>query len=202
MQQNPNDDDTSLSVIPIVGIGGLGKTTLAKFVFNDNRIQECFPLKMWVCVSDDFDIKQLIIKIINSGNDEDVPPHQQNLNMLDMEQLQKQLKRKLSGQKFLLVLDDVWNEERVKWVELRNLIQASGAGSKVVVTTRSHSIASMMGTVPSHILEGLSKEESLSLFVKWAFKEGEEEKHPHLVNIGREIVKKCRGGSIGSENIR
>jgi len=50
-----------------------------------------------------------------------------------------------------------------------------------------------MGTVPSHILEGLSEEDSLSLFVKWAFKEGEEEKHPHLVNIGREIVKKCRG---------
>ncbi|XP_047155270.1 putative disease resistance protein RGA3 [Vigna umbellata] len=193
MQQNPNDDDTSLSVIPIVGIGGLGKTTLAKFVFNDNRIQECFPLKMWVCVSDDFDIKQLIIKIINSANDEDVPPHQQNLNMLDLEQLQKQLKRTLSGQKFLLVLDDVWNEDRVKWVELRNLIQVSGAGSKVVVTTRSHSIASMMGTVPSHILEGLSEQESLSVFVKWAFKEGEEEKHPHLVNIGREIVKKCRG---------
>ncbi|WVZ07591.1 hypothetical protein V8G54_020937 [Vigna mungo] len=193
MQQNPNDDDTSLSVIPIVGIGGLGKTTLAKFVFNDNRVQECFPLKMWVCVSDDFDIKQLIIKIINSANDEDVSPHQQNLNMLDLEELQKQLKRKLSGQKFLLVLDDVWNEERVKWVELRNLIQVGAAGSKVVVTTRSPSIASMMGTVPSHILEGLSEEESLSLFVKWAFKEGEEEKHPHLVNIGREIVKKCRG---------
>jgi len=193
MQQNSNDNDTSLSVIPIVGIGGLGKTTLAKFVFNDSRIQECFPLKMWVCVSNDFDIKQLIIKIINSANDQDAPPHPQNLNMLDLEQLQNQLKNKLSGQKFLLVLDDVWNEERVKWVELRNLIQVSAAGSKILVTTRSHSIASMMGTVPSQVLEGLSQEDSLSLFVRWAFKEGEEEKHPHLVNIGREIVKKCRG---------
>ncbi|KAK8473444.1 hypothetical protein PHAVU_001G134500 [Phaseolus vulgaris] len=193
MPQNSNDDDdTSLFVIPIVGIGGLGKTTLAKFVFNDSRIQECFPMKMWVCVSDDFDIKQLIIKIINSANDQDAPPHQQNLNMLDLEQLQNQLKNKLSSQNFLLVLDDVWNEDRVKWVELRNLIQ-SAAGSKILVTTRSHSIASMMGTVTSHILEGLSEEDSLSLFVKWAFKEGEEENHPHLVNIGREIVKKCRG---------
>ncbi|KAK7356764.1 hypothetical protein VNO80_16040 [Phaseolus coccineus] len=192
MLQNYNDD-ASLSVIPIVGIGGLGKTTLAKFVFNDSRIQECFPLKMWVCVSDDFDIKQLIIKIINSANDQEAPPHQQNLNMLDLEQLQNQLKNKLSSQKFLLVLDDVWNEDRVKWVELRNLIQESAAGSKILVTTRSHSIASMMGSVPSHILEGLSEEDSLSLFVKWAFKEGEEEKHYHLVNIGREIVKKSRG---------
>jgi len=193
MQQNSNDDDKSLSVIPIVGMGGLGKTTLAKFVFNDSRIQECFPLKMWVCVSDDFDIKQLIIKIINSANDQDAPPHQHNLNMFDLEQLQNQLTNKLSGQKLLLVLDDVWNEDRVKWVELRNLIQVSASGSKILVTTRSHSIASMMGTVPSHNLEGLSVEDSLSLFVKWSFKEGEEKKHPRLVNIGREIVKKCRG---------
>ena len=85
-------------------------------------------------------------------------------------------------------MDDVWNDDRVKWVELRNLIQEGVAGSKILVTTRIDSIASMMGTVTSHKLQSLSPENSLSLFVKWAFKEGEEEKHPHLVNIGKEIV--------------
>ncbi|CAJ1911707.1 unnamed protein product [Sphenostylis stenocarpa] len=198
MQKNPIDDDQSLSVIPIVGMGGLGKTTLAKFVFNDDRINECFLLKMWVCVSEDFDIKQVIVKIINSANDSASLAHahdgQQNLNILDMEQLQNQLRNKLAGKKFLLVLDDVWNEDRVKWVELRNLIQVgAAAGSKILVTTRSHSIASLMGTVSSHILQGLSLEDSLSLFIKWAFKEGEEENYPQLVNIGRDIVKRCRG---------
>ncbi|KAH1077684.1 hypothetical protein GYH30_052971 [Glycine max] len=194
MPQNPNDDDKSLSVIPIVGIGGLGKTTLAKFVFNDKRIDKCFTLKMWVCVSDDFDINQLIIKIINSANVADAPLPQQNLNMVDLELLQNQLRNILAGQKFLLVLDDVWNDDRVKWVELRNLIKVGGAaGSKILVTTRIDSIASMMGTVTSYKLRSLSPENSLSLFVKWAFKEGKEEKHPHLVNIGKEIVKKCRG---------
>ncbi|KAG5086119.1 hypothetical protein JHK82_053516 [Glycine max] len=194
MQQNPNDDGKSLSVIPIVGIGGLGKTTLAKFVFNDKRIDECFSLKMWVCVSDDFDINQLIIKIINSVNVNDAPLRQQNLDMVDLEQLQNQLTSKLAGQKFLLVLDDVWNNDRVKWVELRNLLQEGvAAGSKILVTTRIDSIAFMMGTVTSHKLQSLSPENSMSLFVRWAFKEGEEEKHPHLLNIGKEIVKKCRG---------
>ena len=198
MQKNPIDVDKSLPVIPIVGMGGLGKTTLAKFVFNDARINECFPLKMWVCVSENFDIKQMIVRIINSANDSashsHAPGFQQNLNILDMEQLQNQLRNKLVGEKFLLVLDDVWNEDRVKWVELRALIQVgAAAGSAVLVTTRSHSIASMMGTVSSHILEGLSLEDSISLFVKWAFKEGEEENYPHLINIGIDIVKKCRG---------
>ncbi|KAH1077667.1 hypothetical protein GYH30_052958 [Glycine max] len=195
MQQNPNDDEKSLSVIPIVGIGGLGKTTLAKFVFNDKRIDGCFPLKMWVCVSDDFDINQLIIKIIILRRLLIAPLRQQNLDMVDLEQLQNQLRSRLAGKKFLLVLDDVWNDDRVRWVDLKNLIKVGvAAGSKILVTTRIDSIASMMGTVASYKLQSLSPKNSLSLFVKWAFKnEGEEEKHPHLVNIGKEIVNKCKG---------
>lgn len=79
-------------------------------------------------------------------------------------------------------------------VELRDLIQIGADGSKIPVTTHNHFVASMMGTVPSHILEGLFLEDSLWHLVKWAFKEKEEEeKYPHLINIGKEIVKKCRG---------
>ncbi|CAJ2671449.1 unnamed protein product [Trifolium pratense] len=193
-----HDNDQNLSVIPIVGLGGLGKTTLAKFVFNDEMISRCFSFKMWVCVADiyGFDIKEVIIKIINSANDSlkgDAPAYQQNYRDLEIEQLQNHLINKLTGQKFLLVLDDVWNEDRFKWIQLRDLIHAGAPGSKILVTTRFNSIASMMGTVSPHILEGLSLEDSLSLFVKWAFKEGEESRYPHLVNIGREIVKRCGG---------
>ncbi|XLT61530.1 hypothetical protein HN873_018054 [Arachis hypogaea] len=186
-----------ISVIPIVGIGGLGKTTLAKLVFNDKRITDSFPLKMWVCVSEDFNIKQLIIKVINAASNfvsTGALPGQQNLKELEVEQLQYCLRNMLEGQKFLLVLDDVWNEDRVKWVALQDLISVGAQGSKVIVTTRSPSIASMMGTVAySHHLKSLSPEDSLRLFVRWAFKEGEEGKYPDLIRIGREIVDKCKG---------
>ena len=192
-------DSNSLSVIPIVGIGGLGKTTLAKTVFNDKSLDDTFSLKKWVCVSDDFELKNLLVKILNSasvsGSAAPNPFHQENFTNLDLEQLQNHLRSAIAGKKFLLVLDDVWNEDRVKWVELKNLIQVGAEGSKVLVTTRSHSIAKMMGTNASYILEleGLSTEDSLFVFVKWAFKEGEEKNYPELVEIGKEIVQKCGG---------
>ncbi|AES80263.1 NBS-LRR type disease resistance protein [Medicago truncatula] len=186
----------SLSVIPIVGIGGLGKTTLAKTVFNDKSLDETFPLKMWVCVSDDFELQHLLVKILNSASVSDATPnliHEENIKNLDVQQLQTHLRNTLAGKKFLLVLDDVWSEDRVKWIEVKNLLQVGDEGSKVLVTTRSHSIAKMMCTNTSYTLQGLSREDSLSVFVKWAFKEGEEKKYPKLIEIGKEIVQKCGG---------
>ncbi|CAJ2673549.1 unnamed protein product [Trifolium pratense] len=183
-------DDKSLSVIPIVGMGGMGKTTLAKSVFNDERLGEAFQKKMWVCVSHDFELKHLLVKILNSASDSSPS---ENIQNFDIEQLQNHLRNTFVDQKFLLVLDDVWNENRVKWEELKDLIQVCAKGSKVLVTTRSHKTADMMSTNTSHILEGLSQKDSLSVFVKWAFKEGEDKKHPELMEVGENIVKKCGG---------
>ncbi|CAJ2673533.1 unnamed protein product [Trifolium pratense] len=183
-------DDKSLSVIPIVGMGGMGKTTLAKSVFNDERLGEAFQKKMWVCVSHDFELKHLLVKILNSASDSSPS---ENIQNFDIEQLQNHLRNTLADQKFLLVLDDVWNENRVKWEELKDLIQVCAKGSKVLVTTRSHKTADMMSTNTSHILEGLSQKDSLSVFVKWAFKEGEDKKHPELMEVGENILKKCGG---------
>nr|AGT75402.1 CC-NBS-LRR disease resistance protein [Cicer arietinum] len=191
-----NDGDKSLSVIPIVGIGGLGKTTLAKCVFNDKSVVESFPLKMWVCVSDDFELKHLLVKILNSASvSNNNPIHHENFKIFDVEQLQNHIKNALAGHKFLLVLDDVWNEDRVKWEELKDIIQVivGSQGSKVLVTTRSHKVADVMGTHSSHFLQGLSGDDSLSAFVKWAFKVGEGENYPELMEIGKEIVQKCGG---------
>ncbi|CAJ2673183.1 unnamed protein product [Trifolium pratense] len=185
-----DDGDKCLYVIPIVGIGGLGKTTLTKCVFNDKSVVQSFPLKMWVCVSDDFELKHVLLKILNSANSNQI--HQENF---DVDQLKIRLRNILVGQKFLLVLDDVWNEDRVKWEDLKDIIQgvAGAEGSKVLVTTRSHTVANMMGTSSSHILQGLSRVDSQSVFVKWAFKEGEVENYPELMEIGKEIVQKCGG---------
>ncbi|KAM3691143.1 hypothetical protein ACJW31_09G173200 [Castanea mollissima] len=184
MQQ---DASRNVSVIPIVGIGGMGKTTLAKLVYNDEQIVSHFQqLRMWVCVSEDFDVTRLIKEILKSAK----VPVDENLGI---DQWQNSLRELIKDKKFLLVLDDVWNDDHNKWMELEDLLLGGCNGSKIIVTTRNNSVATIMGTASPYNLEGLPKENCMSLFVKLAFKEGEEEQYPNLLNIGREIVKKCKG---------
>ena len=183
-----SSDNENVSVIPIVGIGGLGKTTLAKLVYNDERVVNHFSTKMWVCVSDEFDVEKLVKKILQENKPGE------NYSDFSLEQLQSHLRNELYGKKFLLVLDDVWNEDREKWVKLKDLLMDGGAnGSKILVTTRKKSVASIMGSFPMQELKGLSKEDCLSIFVKCAFKEGEGKQYPNLLKIGEQIVQKCGG---------
>ena len=74
----------------------------------------------------------------------------------------------IKDKKFLLVLDDVWNEDRKKWIELENLLVGECKGSKILVTTRSSSVVTVMGTTTTYNLKGLPEADCMSLFVKLA----------------------------------
>ncbi|XP_059462381.1 putative disease resistance protein RGA4 [Corylus avellana] len=180
------DGSKNVNVISIVGLGGLGKTTLAKLVYNDGRVLETFQLRMWVCVSEDFSVARLIKEILKSARCTIDPDW-------SVDTLQTELRQQLRDKKFLLVLDDVWNEDRNKWIELRDLLIGGSEGSKIIVTTRSNLVAFVMSTDFTYNLQGLSQHDCLSLFVKCAFKEGEEKQHPNLLEIGNQIVRKCKG---------
>nr|XP_023888387.1 disease resistance protein RGA2-like [Quercus suber] len=189
MQQ---DAGRNVNVISIVGIGGLGKTTLAKLVYNDEQVVGHFQLRMWVCVSEDFDVTRLIKEILKSALDK-IDENIKILENLGVDELQCRLRELLKDKKFLLVLDDVWNDKRKKWIELEDLILGGCNGCKILVTTRNSSVATIMDTTTTYNLKGLPEEDCMSLFVKLAFKVGQQNQYPNLLNIGREIVKKCKG---------
>nr|XP_023898484.1 putative disease resistance protein RGA3 [Quercus suber] len=177
--------EDNVSIIPIVGIGGLGKTTLAQIIYNDENVKAHFELKLWICVSDNFDVKKIVKQILETLKEENLDKN--------LEILQNHLREKLNGKKYFLVLDDVWNEDRDKWMLLKNLLIGGAMGSRIVITTRSENVAKITATNTWYPLKGLPKEKAWSLFVKMAFECGQEPKNNKISEIGNNIVEKCDG---------
>jgi hypothetical protein len=176
-----------IGVIAIVGMGGIGKTTLAQLVYNDNRVKEHFDLKVWVCVSDPFDVFMVMRTILEEVG------LSSYANSKNLNQLQIKLKETLTGKKFLFVLDDVWDKNYFKWEALSNAFKSGAQESRVIITTRNQEVASVMSASATHRIMELPKEDCWPLFVKYAFHNVNSHARLELEALGRQIVEKCKG---------
>ncbi|WOH09355.1 hypothetical protein DCAR_0728812 [Daucus carota subsp. sativus] len=180
--------ESDLPVIGIVGMGGQGKTTLARMVFNKDEVINMFPNRMWVTVSDDFDFISILNQIVESLTST-------NLGLQNTHGIINKLQKNLKGERFLLVLDDVWNERPENWDNLVNsLIGVGGAiGSSILVTTRNQKVIDTMRCSASYQLEKLSDEDSWKLFKRRAFSYGGVLETEALTALGTRMVNMCGG---------
>ena len=182
-------------VISLVGMGGIGKTTLAQLAYNDDKVKSHFDIRMWVCVSEPFDISRVARAII-----QEIKPTPLD-NNIRLETLVKNIENLIQGKKFFLVLDDVWTEENTKWENLKLALNCGAQGSSILVTTRSERVASMVHSDPTISLDALSEEDCWLIFSKIAFVDKNKYQREQLTDLGRELVKRCKGLPLAAKTL-
>ncbi|PHT73944.1 hypothetical protein T459_21221, partial [Capsicum annuum] len=175
-----------LEVVPIVGMGGIGKTTLARRVYDDSLITYHFYVRAWINVSQEFDTRNIFLGILRSVS---VVRDEAERNSTN-EQLAERVYRSLKGRKYLIVLDDMWSIEA--WKHVRRSFPDDHNGSRIVLTTRLLDVASSASSGNSlHQMSFLSTEESWTLLCDKVF--GDCSYPLELEKIGRYIVHQCQG---------
>ncbi|XP_042449714.1 putative disease resistance protein RGA3 [Zingiber officinale] len=189
--------------LPLVVMGGMGKTALAQQVFDhfENEKKEHFDIKIWVCDSlPDLNASNLMKKILEylTGLSESEP----------LELIPVKLKEKLHSKRFLLVLDDAWDDKNhIEWEKLCIPLLHGQKGSWILLTTRLESVAKMVskvikgGTMKPMTLQGLPKDECRSLLYEHAFVDQDPNEFPLLKKIGEEIVEKLHGVPLLAKSI-
>ncbi|KAL0356167.1 UNVERIFIED_CONTAM: putative late blight resistance proteinR1B-12 [Sesamum radiatum] len=175
-------DESNLRILPIVGMGGIGKTTLAQNAFNHPSIVNHFDIRIWFTISQKYNMQEILQRFLNDGkiqkNNETLP------------KLGERLHKKLFGRRYLIVMDDVWNTKA--WDELSLFFPNNGKRSRVMMTTRMSEVAVSLGCHDPYLMSFLNEEESWNLFCEKVFgKKGCS--YPELEEIGKEITKVCRG---------
>ncbi|XP_027060908.2 putative late blight resistance protein homolog R1A-3 [Coffea arabica] len=179
---------SQLQIVPIVGMPGLGKTTLAKKVYNNSFVTSYFYTRAWCTVSQVYHRKNLLLEILTCIHSK--PPT--NFSEMCEEDLAAEVRRGLLRTRYLIVLDDIWDTEA--WNELEASFPDNRNGSRVIVTSRKSDVAApidKLGEGP-HFLRPLTPDESWDLLNMKLFP-GNDLPPPELCELQTKIVEMCQG---------
>nr|XP_027119064.1 putative late blight resistance protein homolog R1B-8 [Coffea arabica] len=172
-------------IVSIIGMPGIGKTTLAWKVFNHPNVMYYFHCHAWCTVSQVYEKRELLLEILRG-----ILGLTDEIRQMTNEDLQLKLHQCLLRNRFLIVMDDVWDDG--VWNELRNSFPDEANGSRILITSRLRDVALQIEPDSDpHSLRLFSDDESWNLLVGKVFHgEGCPEE---LLLVGKEIAKKCKG---------
>ncbi|KAK9001648.1 hypothetical protein V6N11_083427 [Hibiscus sabdariffa] len=189
------DQELQRTMTSVVGMGGLGKTTLVANTFNKQVVKQHFECCAWITVSQQYVVTDLFKSMIKElhHKSKEIIDKAINLDSMSYRELVEALVNFLEPRRYLIVIDDVWSIKF--WQDISIALPANTNGSRILLTTRMEDVASFeFGAVNhKHRLKPLPFDESLTLFWKKAFVGKGGQCPPYLVSSARKLVAKCEG---------
>ncbi|TKY49772.1 Disease resistance protein RPM1 [Spatholobus suberectus] len=183
------------SLISVVGMGGLGKTTLAKHVFDNQQVKRHFHCRSFITVSQSYTVRELLIDMIQKFCMDANEPFPKGLHEMDDNDLVKEVRQYLQSKRYLVLFDDVWKENFCDDIE--HALPNNDKGGRIIITTRMMPVGEyFMKSFPVHVhkLQHLPPNKAWELFCKKAFRFEPGEQCPNeLEDMSKEIVQKCGG---------
>ncbi|KAL2515236.1 Disease resistance RPP8-like protein 3 [Forsythia ovata] len=175
---------SSIETLSVVGMGGIGKTTLTRKVYDDEKIVQYFDNRAWVTVSQNYSARELLLGLLDS-----MKKLTDEVREKSFEELADYLYKNLKGRRYLMVLDDVWDTK--VWDNVKRLFPNDSNGSRIMMTTRLENVAGYDNSCSPHHMRFLTEGESWNLFCEIVF--GKDGCPTELKQIGKKIVQNCQG---------
>ncbi|RZC92764.1 hypothetical protein C5167_029495 [Papaver somniferum] len=184
-------DEERLCVVSIVGVGGLGKTTLAKKIYKHDDVMRHFDCRAWCSISQQLNMRDVLLEIIKKF----MNPNATELSTSSDRNLVEKLSDYLQDKQYFIVVDDLWSFQ--DWSMLIPAFPKGKRGSKILLTTRNKEVASQADPWSLQLEpELLNEEESWELLCKKAFPKATRDTNSYpadLEKLGRDMVRKCGG---------